>query len=186
MANIIIALSGPEESTGIRSVLARCGYRSVFICANGAQAIAKMDDLDDGIVICAYKLQDMMYSQLRDNLRYGFDMLLLVSQKHVNDCDGNGIVTLTMPLKVDVLMSTLNSMIDEQIRRKKRDRLRPKTRSEEDMRILNEAKALLMSRNNMTEEQAHKYLQKNSMETGSGLVETAAKVLTLMKSNKNA
>ena len=77
-------------------------------------------------------------------------------------------------------------MVDEQIRRKKRDRLRPKTRSEEDMRILNEAKALLMSRNNMTEEQAHKYIQKNSMETGSGLVETAAKVLTLMKSNKNA
>ncbi|MCR4617233.1 MAG: ANTAR domain-containing protein [Lachnospiraceae bacterium] len=181
MANIIIALSGPEESNGIRSVLARCGYRSVFICANGAQAISKMDDLDDAIVICSYKLQDMMYSQLRENLPYGFDMLLLVSQKHVNDLDGNGIVTLTMPLKVDRLMNTLNQMVDEQIRRKKRDRLKPKTRSEEDIKILNEAKALLMARNHITEAEAHKYIQKNSMETGSGLVETAKKVLTLMK-----
>ena len=38
-----------------------------------------------------------------------------------------------------------------------------------------------MGRNNMTEEEAHRYLQKRSMENGTGLVETAQMVLSLMK-----
>jgi response regulator NasT len=181
MANIIIALSGPGESDGIRNLLARSGFRSVFVCANGAQAIAKMDDLDDAVVICSYKLQDMMYSQVKENMPYGFNMLLLVSQKHANECYDPDIVTLTMPLKAVALVEAVNNIIDEQLRRKKRDRQKPKARSEEDRRIIEEAKALLMKRNNLTEDEAHKYIQRNSMETGSGLVETARKVLTLMK-----
>ena len=181
MANIIIVLSKPEESAGIRNILIRGGYRSVFICANGAQAISQTDDLDDGIVICSYKLQDMMYSQLRENLPYGFEMLLLVSQKHENECAGDSQLSyLTLPLKTGTFMNKLGSMADDLYRRRKRDRLKPKVRSEEDIKVINEAKQLLISRRNMTEDEAHKYIQKSSMESGSGLVETAKKVLTLL------
>ena len=47
--------------------------------------------------------------------------------------------------------------------------------------MINEAKALLMSRNNMTEEEAHRYIQKCSMDSSTNLVETAQMVLAVMQ-----
>ena len=37
-----------------------------------------------------------------------------------------------------------------------------------------------MSRNNLSEEEAHRYLQKRSMNNGTDLVETAQMILSLM------
>ena len=69
----------------------------------------------------------------------------------------------------------------EQIaRRKKRLRLKPKVRSEEEKKILWEAKHLLMERNHMSEEEAHRYIQKCSMDSGTNLIETAQMVLSIM------
>lgn len=53
-------------------------------------------------------------------------------------------------------------------------------RSEQDTITINAAKALLMERNHMTEEEAHRYLQKHSMDNGTSLVETAQMVLSIM------
>ena len=39
---------------------------------------------------------------------------------------------------------------------------------------------LLMERNYLTEEEAHKYLQKCSMDNGTNMVETAQMILTLL------
>ena len=46
--------------------------------------------------------------------------------------------------------------------------------------VIEKAKSLLMERNNLTEEEAHRYLQKNSMESGTNMLETARMVLTIM------
>ena len=180
MVGIIIALSKPEESAGIKTILTRSGYRKFFVCANGAQTITQADSLDYGIVICGYKLQDMMYSQLRENLHSGFEMLVLVSMKNSDDCYGNGISKLTMPLQTSELIKKIGLMTDDILRRKKRSPAPPRKRSEEDLKIINEAKNLLMRKNNLTEEEAHRYIQRVSMESGSDLVETAGKVLTLI------
>ena len=45
------------------------------------------------------------------------------------------------------------------------------------MNLISEAKALLMERNNLTEEEAHRYMQKRSMDNGTGLTETAQMIL---------
>ena len=46
--------------------------------------------------------------------------------------------------------------------------------------FIDKAKALLMERNNMTEEEAHRYLQKCSMDSGTNMVETAQMVISLI------
>ena len=71
-------------------------------------------------------------------------------------------------------------MAEQIARRKKRLRQKPKIRSEEEKRILLEAKSLLMERNHMSEEEAHRYIQKCSMDSGTNLMETARMVLSLM------
>lgn len=181
MVNIIIALPRPEECTGIRNILARNGYRSLYVCNTGAQAISQAEDYESGIIICGYKLTDMVYSNLKDDLPAGFEMLILASQKFISECYGNDIVCLAMPLKMDDFISTVNMMAEELERRKRRARLAPKVRNEKDTQTIAEAKELLMVRNHMTEEEAHRYIQKNSMDSGNSLVETAKMILALMR-----
>ena len=86
-----------------------------------------------------------------------------------------------MPLKVHELLSTLEMMAAGIERRRKKRKSRPKERSEADKRVLQEAKSLLMERNGMTEEEAHRYIQKCSMDSGTNLVEAAEMVLSMMR-----
>jgi len=65
-------------------------------------------------------------------------------------------------------------------RRRKKQREKPKQRSKDEQEMIAEAKALLMERNNMTEEEAHRYIQKRSMDNGTGLTETAQMILSLL------
>ena len=61
---------------------------------------------------------------------------------------------------------------------KRRKKTQPKRRTAGEEKIINKAKALLMERNQMTENDAHKYIQKLSMDSGNNLVETAEMILT--------
>ena len=54
--------------------------------------------------------------------------------------------------------------------------LRPR-RSEGEQELIRQAKAVLMDRSGMSEEQAHRYLQKKSMNSGARLTQTAQLVL---------
>ena len=66
-------------------------------------------------------------------------------------------------------------------RRRRKAKLKPKVRNAEEEAAIKEAKELLMGRNHMTEEEAHRYLQKCSMDSGTNLVETAWMVLSMMR-----
>ena len=181
MTNIIVALPRLEDAKGIKNVLVRSGFQVTGCCSTGAQAISQADGLNDGILICSYKLADMMYNELHECLPQGFEMLLVASQSVIQECYGNDIVCLAMPLKVNDLISTVNMMADQILSRRRRQRLKARTRSAEEDALIQAAKELLMARNHMDEEEAHRYLQKCSMDSGTNLVETSQMVLSVMK-----
>ena len=54
-----------------------------------------------------------------------------------------------------------------------------KQRSQQDINDISNAKAVLMQRNHMTEDEAYRYLQKTSMDTGRTMVETAQMILLI-------
>lgn len=57
---------------------------------------------------------------------------------------------------------------------------KPKRRSEREDNYIKNAKVLLMERNHLSEEEAHRYIQKSSMDNGTNMVETAQMILTLL------
>lgn len=181
MTNIIVALPKLDDAKGIKNVLVRNGFPVAGVCTTGAQAISHMDGLNDGIVICSYKLADMVYSELQECLPPGFEMLLIASDHLLSQCEGSGVVCLSMPLKVHDLISTVAMLSEGIVRRRRKARLKPKVRSADEEASIKEAKELLMDRNHMTEEEAHRYLQKCSMDSGTNLVEMALMVLSMMK-----
>ena len=47
--------------------------------------------------------------------------------------------------------------------------------------MIQKAKEVLMARNNMTEEEAHRYMQKSSMDSATDLAETAQMILSMFR-----
>lgn len=181
MINIIVVLPKIEDARGIRSVLMKNGIPVSAACSTGAQALNHLQDFNDGIVICGYKMTDMIYMELRDCMPQGIDMLLLASQTVLNDCLDNDIMCLAMPLKVHDLINTVDLMCQAITRRRRRSKARPKARRPEEEALIREAKELLMGRNNMTEQEAYRYIQKCSMDSSTNMVETAQMVLAMMR-----
>ena len=91
-----------------------------------------------------------------------------------------GIVGLFTPIKVYDLLNTVNMMLQSMDRRRKKRRKELKNRDPKQQETIRKAKELLMTRNNMSEEEAHRYLQKSSMDSGTNMVETAEMVLSIM------
>ena len=107
-------------------------------------------------------------------------MLLMASQHILAGCMDNDIVCLAMPFKVLDLVSTVNMMMQTVQERHRRKRETPRERSGEEVRLIQEAKYLLMERNHMTEEEAYRYIQKCSMDSGTKMTETARMVLSFI------
>ena len=107
-------------------------------------------------------------------------MLLIASEGILDTCVTPDIVRLCLPLKVHDLMDTIEFMQSAIIRRQKKKKKMPKVRSEKEQKMIDAAKKLLMDRNSKTEEEAHRYMQKCSMDSGTNLEETAEMVFALM------
>lgn len=180
MTSIIVAFPRLEDAKGIRNLLVRSGFAVQGVANNAAAVIDAANRLEDGIVVCSYKFSDMLYHELNSYLPRDFHMLLVASNQILNQCRGEDIMRLSMPLKAHELLQTLGMMVDHLEREKRKKKQKPRERSREEKALLNEAKAVLMERNCLTEEEAHRYIQKNSMDTGRSMVETAQMLLSLM------
>jgi response regulator NasT len=181
MENVVVVFPKVEDAKSIRNLLVRNGYQVGAVCTSGAQALAAADKLGAGVVVCGYRYPDMMYDELYENLPRSFEMLLVASARVLGPGIAEGIVTVEMPLKVHDLVNSLEMVVGNLQRSRKKRHAQPAQRNDHDKKVITEAKALLMERNHMTEEEAHRYLQKTSMDSGTNLVETAEMIFALMK-----
>lgn len=181
MVNIIVVFPKMQDAASIRNLLLKHGYTSVFACNSGAKAISLCNEDGDGIIISGYRLADMMYSEILDYMPSGYEMLLMASERSLSQEREENIVCLSMPMKVHHLLDTLAMMAEGVLNRRRKRKSQPKVRSDEQKELIREAKALLMERNHMTEEEAHRYIQKCSMDSATNMVETAQMILTMMR-----
>lgn len=180
MANIIVAFPRPENVRNIRKILQQNGYHVDAACTTGAQALQCANELGSGILVCGYRFVDMMYTELYEYLPKEIAMLLVASPENCRARDVENLVCLAMPLRVNELLQTVGMMDASMARRRKRSKNMPKERTEEEMALIQAAKTLLMERNNLSEEEAHRYMQKRSMDNGTGMTETAQMILSLL------
>lgn len=179
MVNVIVAFSKTEDAKNIKNILMRSGFQVSAVCSSGAQALARAGDLGSGILVCGYRLADMQFDEVSECLPKEFQMLLVTSlRKQPLGLDAN-VVCLSTPLKVQDLVNTIEMMSAAQERRRRKKRQEPTRRSAKEQAWLEQAKKILMERNHMTEEEAHRYIQKCSMDSGTNMAETARMVISL-------
>lgn len=180
MTGVVVLFQRVEEARGIKSLLVRNGFDVAAVCTQGSQALSAIGEMTNGIIICGYKYPDMIYRELFEYLTEGFEMLLIASSAVLAEEDLEGITSLEMPLKVHDFIDAVNEMVESAERRRRKARQMPKKRSEEEKKLIVEAKELLMTKNGMSEEEAHRYLQKCSMDSATNMIETAQMVISML------
>lgn len=179
MISVIVVFPKLEEAKSIKNLLVRNGIDVLAACTTAAQVINLADDLDYGIVVSGYKLVDMMYDELRGCLPQYFDMLLIASKRYYSECINEDVVCMSMPIKAADLVENVRIMYDKLYIDMKRRKSKPAVRSKEEQQVIAHAKMMLAQRKSMTEEEAHRYIQKKSMDNGTNLVETAHMILDI-------
>lgn len=176
MFSIIVALPKIEDANSIRRMLVNSGFDVDSVCTLGAQAVGRANELDGGVVVSGYRLSDMMFHEIAGYLPKGFELLLLVSPTRLGECAGAGVEYLTMPIRRAELADAVREMNRRYVRLRKQQK-RPRERSVEEKELIEQAKHQLMEQMQMSESEAHRYLQKTSMDQGLSFVATATRIL---------
>lgn len=180
MTNVIVAFSKAEDAKNIKNILMKNGFFVSAVCTSGAQAVNSADELGSGVVVCGSRFADMVYQEIYECLPPGVEMLLVASPSQWSGRAPDDVVCLGLPLKVQDLVSTLGMMMETIARKRKKLKSQPKERSREEIETIQQAKELLMERNHMSETEAHRYIQKCSMDSGTNMVETAQMIVSLI------
>ncbi|MBN1892243.1 MAG: ANTAR domain-containing protein [Clostridiales bacterium] len=192
MRGIILAFPEIKTAARVRDALLRHGLAVRGIARDGAAAL-RMALLEDGggLIICSSGLPDMTAPILFSNLTDDFDMLILSTgpELDANDYQNEGMYLITLPVISEDLafyarslletrqlprlgvVSNMNSPIAKDVFSKKA------YRSSEEKRKIESAKLVLMRKERMSEAQAHRFLQKESMIRGMKMSSLAEQIL---------
>ena len=176
MGSILIAMPKYDDAERIASHLKESDiWEPVKICRRGNDVLLASENEDVDVVVCTKRLSDIGYEELSDYLPSKVHMLLLTADAGLMPFSSN-ITKLLMPFKPRDLVASIKMLLpgDNYTVRKRKI-----PRSEEEQKLIDRAKGILMNNNEMSEPEAFRYIQKSSMDYGRTLVETAQMIVTL-------
>lgn len=174
MDRIIVAFASEKSRLQISRLLESGGIFPAGCCASGAEAIRAVWNLGSAAVICGFKLRDMTAEELAADLRGIGAVLVIASPAHLDFCEGENLFKLAVPAARGDFFASLQLLQTFEMRSLQ---LPGPAVSGDEQRLVRQAKALLMDVNHMTEAEAHRFLQKRSMNTGRKLTEIAQLIL---------
>ena len=167
MREIIIAYPVRDTAHKLRTMFEREGMYVSHVCALGSSALSIAQELREGIIVCPEMLSDMSASNIAEHLPPGFDVVALSHAQ--SDSITSNLVYLPLPVNREELIDTLSML--------SRSYCGFTQRSKDDSEIISRAKSIIMKCKNMTELQAHKYLQRQSMCNGKSLTALAKEII---------
>lgn len=174
MDKIIVAFENDANRVRICDMLEANGITVRVRCRSGSEVIRAVRKLSSGIVICGYKLPEMTVSDLAYDLNGQAMILAIASAQQLALCHNENIFKLPTPFSKGDLVSSVRMLL--QIEEKHFRFMQPR-RTEKETADINIAKELLVNKNGMTEQEAHRFIQRKSMDTGAKAAETARLII---------
>jgi two-component system, response regulator PdtaR len=183
MKSVIIAFSNPLLTGWVTSVLNRGGYSIEYAFKTAGDVVRVADFCTSPVVVSGFQFTDMTAEDLKHVLDGRLELVTIVLPHQRDLIERDDMTVVPYPLTpVDLLQaielveknaaeSAVHS--DVSVPGKARQSERP---AEEKLLIL-KAKNVLMESMQMTESQAHRFLQKSSMDRGLKLIDAAKMVI---------
>lgn len=174
--NIIVAFLSEKITGSIVRMLSVSGFSSITVCQSGAEVKNQAMTFGSGIIICGYKLSDTTVINLAEAVPEEFSIILIGSRSQIELCEDDRVFKLSVPLRREELIETVSMLMSMHLRYGVSFDKSP-TEEEKKKEIIEDAKMVLITRYSMTEEQAHRYIQKKSMDTGTKMVDIARLII---------
>lgn len=174
MDRVVLAFSKDETADKIKMMLDGSGYDVYTVCHSKAELLRTVSDMDEVIIIMGYKLPDGTVDDVYDDLMEGQKLMSIVKAERQSSIYNQDIFVVTLPLNRQLLINSVETFVGIIERREHRAKRTP-----EEEKIIRDAKAYLMETHRMSEEQAHRFIQKRSMDTGAKFIDTARMILNI-------
>ncbi len=175
MDTVIIAFERESLSRKFCDLLESSGTANCLICTSGGQVRRVLNSQQVYCVICGCRLSDGPAEWLCSDLP-AFCSLLMVGPQHLLDlCSNPDVFKLSTPVRKEEAIATITLL--NQFGHRMERFVRPR-RSDAEQELVDRAKRILMERYGMSEDEAHRTMQKRSMNSGCRLVQTARKILS--------
>lgn len=179
MSSIIVANSNPDYAKKIAAVFHSGGLYVSSVCVSGAQLMEyTRRHYHGGVVVSSVKLKDMPAVNLPRVIGPNYDFVFTVSPQFAGMCASIESASLMMPLNRRELLSTVGMFLNLADPTPAAVRNRMAAGGFDEKQVVAKAKNVLIQRNNLTEPQAHRLIQKKSMDAGRKIVETALIILS--------
>lgn len=182
MIRTIIAINDGELEKTVTNAFSNRGIQVRYHCHSGAEVIRAVKQMGGGVVICPFKLSDMTVNDLASALGNDALLLTLAKGKELSLIDRDEVFKLPVPVRLSELLGAVTMLM--QMDDMRAAQLIPK-RSKKSQDHVDEAKRLLMQHYDMTEPEAHRYLQTNSMKQGARMSDTAFFIIQKLKKESN-
>lgn len=174
METVIVAFENGTMAQRFGELLENTGTAKCLLCRSGDQVRRLMSKQTVYCVVCGPHLSDGPAEWLAEDLPPACSLLLVGPQHMLDACASRDVYTLATPIRREEAVSTVKLLLQFGHRMERYTR---HCRSPLEQDLIARAKALLMERDGLTEEQAHRTLQKRSMDQGLTLVQTARRTL---------
>jgi response regulator NasT len=186
MKSAIIAFSNPLLSNWITSVLGRGGYTIEYSCKTAAEVARVADFCTSPVVICGFQFADMTAEGLFGILEGRLEMVTVVLPHQQELIEQTDMVVVPYPVSamelLDIILTAEKKAAKDAVEKRHADTgsgqgFQLQDRPAEEKILILKAKNILMESRGMTESQAHRFLQKASMDRGLKLVDLARMVM---------
>lgn len=183
MKSVIIAFANPLLTSWATTVLSRGGYTIEYSFRTAGDIARVADFCTSPVVVCGFQFADMTAEGLMSVLGGRLAMVAVVLPHQRNLVDRLDIPVVPYPVSALELVQA----VEEAERTAARAALgissagtsvsRPEERPAEEKLLILKAKGILMQRFRMTESQAHRCIQKTSMDRSLKLIDTARMII---------
>ena len=171
--NVYVAFSNKNIAVSVAKIAISNGMNVVCVTTSLSELKKKIFSYGSGIIVCGYRFKDDYIVDFVEDVPENINIILVGNRMQLEQCHNERLFKLAVPLQKIDLVCSLNMLasMDDCARMGKH-------RNPEEEKIIFMAKRVLIHRYDFTEEQAHRYIQKKSMDTGRKLVDIAKIVLS--------
>ena len=170
MTKFAVAFHDTDTAARIASLLRESGYDVIRTCSSADEVRRTFRLIQDGILIAGVKLKNRSLDEVAVDLNEHVEILCLCRPDQFSQIISEKIFRQAMPVSKSVLIAWADML--EQLHYQRMPR-----RPQSDRKMISKAKELIMEQKQMDETEAHRYLQRLSMNLGLPMAKVAEKMI---------